>query len=264
MGVITQAVEQKKQVLDPVRQKIENNKAAIIASLPEGINIKKFERDLHTAVSATPKLKECDPFSVLSALVVSAQLGLTPNNAQLGEAWVIPYGNKAQFQLGYQGLLALTYRNPKVSMCFAKEVHENDDFDIDLGTGYIHHKPNLKGTSGNTIGYYAVLKLSDGTQHVEYMSKEDMELFRQKYVKASDAWKNSYDGMAKKTILKKVLKYSPRSVEFQKALAQDGAIRTENETKQVSKELMDEPMQPYDVEAEVVEEPVKAEQGNEG
>lgn len=264
MGVITQAMEQKKQVLDPVRQKIENNKAAIIASLPEGINIKKFERDLHTAVSATPKLKECDPFSVLSALVVSAQLGLTPNNAQLGEAWVIPYGNKAQFQLGYRGLLTLAHRNPKVSSCFAKEVHENDNFEIDLGTGYVKHNPNIKGASGKTIGYYAVLKLSDGTQQAEYMSKEDMEAFRQKYVKASDAWKNSYDSMAKKTILKKVLKYAPISVEFQRALAQDGAIRTEKETGQVSKDLMDEPTQPYDVEAEVVEETVKAEQGNEG
>lgn len=264
MGVITQAVEQKKQVLDPVRNMIEKQTTAIIKSLPKDINIEKFQRDVLTALSTTPKLSQCDPMSVLTAFVASAQLGLTPNNAQLGEAWVIPYGNKAQFQLGYQGALTIAYRHPKISICFAKEVHENDEFDIDLGTGYIYHKPNLRGKSGNTIGYYAVLKLSDGTQHVEYMSKEDMELFRQKYVKASDAWKNSYDGMAKKTVIKKVLKYAPRSIELQRALAQDGAIRTASDVKEITPNLMDEPMQPYDVEGEVVEEPVKAEQGNEG
>lgn len=255
MGVITNAVEQKKQVaVDPVKQRIEKNKDAIIASLPEGINIKKFERDLFTAITTTPKLKECEPFSVLSAFVVSAQLGLTPNNTQLGEAWVIPYGNNAQFQLGYQGLLTLAYRNPKVSMCFAKEVHENDDFEIDLGTGYVKHHPNLRGTSGNTIGYYAVLKLTDGTQQVEYMSKEDMELYRKKYSKSGDAWTKGYDGMGKKVVLKRVLKYAPRSVEFQRLLSQDGAIRTEKETSTISPDLMDEPTQPFDVEAEVVEQ----------
>lgn len=259
MGVITQAVEQQKQVtLDPVKQKIEKNKDAIIASLPEGINIKKFERDLFTAITTTPKLKECEPFSVLSAFVVSAQLGLTPNNSQLGEAWVIPYGNKAQFQLGYQGLLTLAYRNPKVSMCFAKEVHENDDFEIDLGTGYVKHHPNIRGVSGQTIGYYAVLKLSDCTQQVEYMSKEDMELYRKKYSKSDDAWKKGYDGMGKKVVLKRVLKYAPRSVEFQRLLSQDGVIRTEKETSTITPDLMDEPTQPFDVEAEVVE------QSNEG
>lgn len=255
MGVITQAVEQKKQAtLDPVTQKIKANEQAIIASLPKDINIEKFKRDLFTAISTTPKLKECEPFSVLSAFVVSAQLGLTPNNSQLGEAWVIPYGNKAQFQLGYQGLLTLAYRNPKVSMCFAKEVHENDNFEIDLGTGYVKHHPNLRGTSGNTIGYYAVLKLSDGTQQVEYMSKEDVELYRKKYSKSDDAWKKGYDGMGKKVVLKRVLKYAPRSVEFQRLLSQDGAIRTEKETSTISPDLMDEPTQPFDVEAEVVEQ----------
>ena len=263
MGVITQTVQKKQVAVDPVRQKIENQQTAIIKSLPKDINIEKFQRDILTALSTTPKLSQCDPMSVLTAFVASAQLGLTPNNAQLGEAWVIPYGKNAQFQLGYQGLLALAYRNPKVSLAFAKEVHENDDFDIDLGTGYIHHRPNLRGKSGNTIGYYAILKLTDGTQHVEYMSKEDMELFRQQYVKASDAWKNSYDSMAKKTILKKVLKYAPRSVEFQRLLSQDGAIRTSNEVKEITPNLMDEPTQPYDVEGVVVEEPVKAEQENE-
>lgn len=40
-------------------------------------------------------------------------------------------------------------------------------------------------------------------------------------------WKSDYDSMAKKTVLKEVLKYAPKSTEFAKQLSMDDTIKRE-------------------------------------
>ena len=107
-------------------------------ALPEILTPERFTRMALSALNASPRLRECTQMSFLAALMNAAQLGLEPNTP-LGQAYLIPYRNKkqgvmeCQFQIGYKGLIDLSYRNPQIQMISAHEVYENDEFDYELG-----------------------------------------------------------------------------------------------------------------------------------
>ena len=164
----------------------------------------------------------------------AAQLGLEPNTP-LGQAYLIPYKNKGilecQFQIGYKGLLDLVYRNEMVQTVQAQVVYENDELRYVLGlNGELTHIPRLRDR-GKPIAFYALFKLDNGGYGFEVMSKEDMDEFATKYSKgissAYSPWKTNYEDMAKKTVIKKVLKYAPLKTDFQRALSNDETIKTQ-------------------------------------
>lgn len=203
-------------------------------ALPEVITPERFTRMALSALNTTPKLKECTQLSVLAALMNAAQLGLEPNTP-LGQAYLIPYNNKGtmecQFQIGYKGLIDLSYRNPQMQIIQAQAVHENDAFDYELGLNprLIHH-PALHDR-GAVVLFYGFFKLTNGGFGFEVMSKEAVDAYAKEYSKAFDAsfspWKTNYEGMAKKTVIKQALKYAPLKTDFRKALSTDETIKTE-------------------------------------
>ena len=162
----------------------------------------------------------------------SAQLGLEPNTP-LGQAYLIPYKNhgtlEAQFQIGYKGLIDLAYRSGQVKTIYAEAVYENDEFEYELGLNpKLVHKPAIKDR-GDVIYYYAVFKLTNGGEGFTVMSKDDIERHKNRFSKAANAgfspWSTNYDEMAKKTVIKKVLKYAPLSTDIQSQIAQDETIK---------------------------------------
>lgn len=206
-------------------------------ALPSVITPERFTRMVLTALSSTPKLQTCTPQSFLGAMMQAAQLGVEPNTP-LGQAYLIPYGNVCQFQLGYKGLIDLAYRSGEVSSIQAHEVHENDVFEYEYGLEpKLKHVPAQKDR-GNVIMYYAVLKLKNGGVGFEVMSREDVETFARKKSKAfnNGPWKTDFDEMAKKTVLKKVLKYAPLKTEFARAVATDETVKST-----LSDNMADEP-----------------------
>lgn len=203
-------------------------------ALPSVITPERFTRMVLTALSSTPKLKQCTPQSFLGAMMTAAQLGVEPNTA-LGQAYLLPYDNRrkgvteCQFQLGYKGLIDLAYRSGEVSIIQAHEVYENDDFDYELGMEpRLRHIP-ARANRGKVICYYAMFKTKDGGYGFDVMSIEDVQAHAKKYSKAygSGPWQTNFDEMAKKTVLKKVLKYAPLKSDFVRAAAQDESIKTE-------------------------------------
>lgn len=203
-------------------------------ALPSVITSERFTRMVLTALSSTPKLRQCTPQSFLGAMMTAAQLGVEPNTA-LGQAYLLPYDNRrkgvteCQFQLGYKGLIDLAYRSGEVSIIQAHEVYENDDFDYELGMEpRLRHIP-AKTNRGKVICYYAMFKTKDGGYGFDVMSIEDVQAHAKKYSKAygSGPWQTNFDEMAKKTVLKKVLKYAPLKSDFIRAVAQDESIKTE-------------------------------------
>lgn len=210
-------------------------------ALPSVITPERFTRMVLTALSSTPKLQTCTPQSFLGAMMQAAQLGVEPNTP-LGQAYLIPYGNVCQFQLGYKGLIDLAYRSGEVSSIQAHEVHENDVFEYEYGLEpKLKHIPAQKDR-GNVIMYYAVLKLKNGGVGFEVMSREDVEKFAMKKSKAyrSGPWQTDFDEMAKKTVLKKVLKYAPLKTEFARAVATDETVKST-----LSDNMADEPNEMY-------------------
>lgn len=203
-------------------------------ALPAVITPERFTRMAFTAISTNPKLAECTPQSFMGSLMNAAQLGLEPNTP-LGQAYLIPYRNKGkmevQFQIGYKGMIDLAHRSGEFANIYAQTVYENDTFEYELGLDpKLVHKP-ATSNRGEAIMYYAVFKLVNGGFGFEVMSKEDIQehakTYSQAYGSNYSPWAKNFDEMAKKTVLKKVLKYAPIKVEFVKEIAQDATIKTE-------------------------------------
>ena len=193
----------------------------IAKALPKVITPERFTRIALSALSNNPKLYECSKLSFLGALMNSAQLGLEPNTP-LGQAYLIPYYNnkekrlECQFQIGYKGLLDLAYRSGEISMVQAYIVYENDTFEYELGIEPIlKHKP-APSNRGNMTYAYAMFKLKNGGQSFIVMSKDDILNYGKRYSKTFNAgpWQTDFEAMAKKTVLKQLLKYAPIRSDF--------------------------------------------------
>ena len=203
-------------------------------ALPSVITPERFTRMATTAVSTNPKLAECTPQSFIGALMTAAQLGLEPNTP-LGQAYLIPYKNKGvmetQFQIGYKGMIDLANRSGEVRSIEAHIVYENDEFDFAYGLdNKLVHKP-AKENKGNAVWVYAVFKLVNGGYGFEVMSIEDVRAHAKKYSQSYNSsyspWTTNFEEMAKKTVLKRVLKYAPLKSEFVRGVAADESIKVE-------------------------------------
>lgn len=203
-------------------------------ALPSVITPERFTRMVLSAMSKTPQLSDTTPQSFLAAMMEAAQLGVEPNTP-LGQAYLIPYKNKGvlecQFQLGYKGMVDLAYRSGEVVSIQAHEVYENDEFSYSFGLDpQLRHVPALT-QRGSVICYYAIFKTKDGGFGFEVMSREDVERHAQKYSKSYSSsyspWSTNFDEMAKKTVLKKALKYAPMKSDFVRGISSDETIKHE-------------------------------------
>ena len=197
-------------------------------ALPKHVNSERFVRIAITTIRQNPKLVKCSQESLLGALMVSAQLGLEPGT--LGQCYLIPFENKkagtveCQFQIGYKGLIELLRRSGQLSDIYSYTVYENDDFNIEYGLSRtLTHKPNFD-ERGEIKGFYAVAILKDGAKAFEYMTKDEVVKHEEKYRKGSyknDVWNKNFEEMSQKTVVKKLLKWLPVSVEFLEMAAKD-------------------------------------------
>lgn len=146
-----------------------------------------------------------------------------------GEDIVQPHG-MANRGIADKGLIDLAYRSGQVRSIQAHVVYENDEFSYAYGL-----EPSLKhvpatSNRGNPIAYYAVYTTKDGGFGFEVMSIDDIRAFARKYSKSfgseSSPWSTNFDSMAKKTVLKQVLKYAPLKTEFVRGMAQDETVHT--------------------------------------
>jgi len=166
-----------------------------------------------------PSLHTCSIKSVLTALMNACRYGLEVGSLT-GHAYLIPYKDTCQLQVGYKGLLELAYRKCRVLSVSAMTVFENDDFEILGGTERaIKHKVCL-GKKGNVIGYYVVVDLQNTRPVFRYMSVEEIADHRAKFAKGGGKfWDNFPEQMAYKTIFIKLAKWLPNN-EFLKDIAE--------------------------------------------
>lgn len=215
-----------------MQQYVQQMQGEIAKALPSVMTPERFTRITLSALSANPQLAQTTQNSFLGAMMTAAQLGMEPNTP-LGQAYLIPFRNKGvlecQFQLGYKGLIDLAYRSGEVTTIQAQVVYENDEFEYALGLEpQLKHIPAMSNR-GEPIYFYAVFKTKDGGFGFEVMSVEDVKLHAQKYSKSFNSayspWKTNFEEMAKKTVLKKVLKYAPMKTDFARGLSADETIK---------------------------------------
>ena len=131
--------------------------------------------------------------------------------------------NEAQFMPSYRGLIQLARRSGKIADVYAKAVYANDTFEVEEGTERkIIHKPDYTKYRGEAVCYYAVFHTTDGAVDFEVMSKGEIEAIKQRSNAVRNGkqcpWDTDYEEMAKKTVLKRLLKRAPMSIELSDAI----------------------------------------------
>lgn len=213
-----------------------DQKKQIEAALPKHLNADRMLRIVMTEIRKTPKLKQCTLPSLIGSVIQCAQLGLEPGSA-LGHAWLIPYdinrkvGNtwekttECQFTLGYRGMIDLARRSGQVISLSAHVVYSNDQFDFEYGLREtLRHVPTQNADRGSLIAVYAIAHLVGGGHQIRVMYKNEIDLARARS-KTPDKgpWVTDYDEMAMKTVIRRLFKYLPVSIEIQKAVMLDEA-----------------------------------------
>ena len=208
---------------------------AVVGKLNEVWNSPQMANSFMSSVisvaNGNPQLRNAEPMSIIGAAMVAAtmQLQVIPT---LGQCYIIPYGKKAQFQVGYLGLLQLCQRSGQFKKILAAPVHEGeyvsgDEFDEE----YVFDKKQKK--SDKVIGYMAKFELLNGFTKVAYWEIEKVKAHATKFSQAFRAgfnspWKSDFDAMAQKTVLKSILKFAPKSIEMQNAVTFDQSVINTN------------------------------------
>jgi recombination protein RecT len=192
--------------------------------------------NLAIMVNNSAALSKCQPMTIISAAVIAATLKL-PLDPNLGYAYVIPYGDKAQFQVGAKGFTQLAWRTGQYKTLNVVEVCEGELVSHDKFRGeYILDES--KKTSDKIIGYYAFFKLINGGEKGDFWSVDKItkhaNRFSQMYKRGSGLWKDDFDGMAKKTVMKNLLaKWGILSVDMQFAVKFDQGVVKDIDTEEV-------------------------------
>jgi recombination protein RecT len=175
--------------------------------------------------SRQPELADCTGESFLLFCMRCAETGLEPIGA--GGAWAVPFNNgktgrrEIQFIPDWRGLIHLAKTTGQIAHGYSYVVREGDAFTVRLGDNPgVDHTPKLEG-KGETIGAYFVAVLPDGTKHIEYMRRSDLDAIEKRSKASSGPWKTDPDEMRRKTVVKRGLKPFAASPELATALRLD-------------------------------------------
>ena len=217
-----------------------------------------FLSSLLSLVNNNKLLVKADPKTILAGAATAAALDL-PINPSLGQAWLVPYGNGAQFQLGYKGVIALAQRTGQIKSIVMTPVYEGEIRDWNRFTETYSYGEKV---SDAIVGYFARFELINGFAKATYWTKDEVVAHAKRFSKAfgNGPWKTDFDKMACKVVLMSIMKtYCPMSVEMQKAFAADGKV-VQDVTDDGTPEIVDiEPEQPIDepIDINFIEDPME-------
>lgn len=200
--------------------------AQIKAALPRHMTPERMARIATTEMRRIPKLAECNPMSFLGAVIQCSQLGLEPGGS-LGHVYLIPFGKEVQVIVGYRGMIDLARRSGQIISIDARAVYEGDQFNCSLGLdSKLEHVPDWNNPNradpAKLRFVYAVAKLKDGGIQFDVMSKVEVDAIRKRSKSSgSGPWVTDYAAMALKTVVRRLFKYLPVSIEIQQAVGID-------------------------------------------
>lgn len=213
-----------KDKVNTIRGLLEERREQIAMALPRHLTPDRLIRVALNATIRTPKLLDCTQASLVGAIIECATLGLEPDC--LGQAWIIPYGQNATLIVGYKGLLDLARRSGEISTIQAVVVRDKDDFAYEMGLDpKLVHRPYTEEDGGELRAVYAIARLKDGGVQWEVMQRWEIEKIRKAApsAKRSSPWDTHYEEMAKKTVLRRLCKLLPSSIELKRAVELDEA-----------------------------------------
>ena len=180
----------------------------------------QFVSALTSLVSANSQLQKCRPETIIKSAIDAAIMGL-PIQPGLGYAYIVPYGQEAQFQIGYKGLIQLALNTGQFERFNAGEVREGELKGIDEFQEAVF---DWSAPGGDVIGYWAGFRLGNGYRKMVYMTVEQCKAHAKEFSKAyqydlkagkaNSPWSKNFGAMATKTCIKRLLHWAPKAIEM--------------------------------------------------
>ncbi len=198
----------------------------------------QFVSSLITLVNADQNLQKAfyeAPMTIIQAGLKAASFDL-PIEPSLGFAYIVPFNNshkdengkwqqktEATFIMGYKGLVQLCLRTGAYSRIpDAVDVREGELVSYDRLTGdaiFNWIEDEDERDKKPVIGYVGYFRLKNGAEKTLYMSKKQIDAHEKKNRKGQymgKGWKEDYDAMAKKTVIRRLINhYGLMSIDYQ-------------------------------------------------
>lgn len=191
----------------------------------------QFMTSITSVVQNNALLQKADVNSIIMGAAVAASMDL-PLNPNLGYAALVPFNGKdgcfAQVQIMIKGWTELFLRSGQCQAIVCETVYEGQLVKKNKFTGeYIFDEDAKK--SDKIIGFMAYFKLTNGFEKYDYMTVEEVKAHAQKFSqtfrKGGGIWKDHFEAMGQKTVLKRLLtKYAPKSLEMQQMAIFDQSV----------------------------------------
>ena len=230
MAPTSQALEPRKSALLPaaVAEVARGLMPTIPKLLPPDMPIEQFRAALYLELTGRPALYECTPESLRDCIIKAATYGLLPGR----DCHLLPFRTKqggkrlATFVPNYFGLILALERTGKVKKAFAHPVYSGDEFELDYLADIYRHVPavTLRRVPGDLRFFYGCVRLKDGTTHIELMDEVQIDGVRRRSpAHEQGPWVDDYLMMARKTVLKRAMKYVRLTPQTQEFLDEDEA-----------------------------------------
>lgn len=205
-------------------QLLERQRPAIERALPKYLDAERFTRIVLTELRRSPALLDCQPDSLLGAMMLSAQLGLEPG--PLGHVYLVPFKRQVTFVIGYRGMIHLAQRSGRLSSIVARTVYTGDGFEYEYGTReHLYHKPCAPDERGAIVGYYLIAKLANPVgRHLAFAYPEEIEARRKRSElgrQGKGPWATDAEAMAHKSLVRMNERWLPLSAEYERAVVSD-------------------------------------------
>lgn len=200
--------------------------------------IRNFTTSLLSLSGNDELLATAEPRSLFNAALEAASMNL-PISKSLGFAHIIGYKNnkkdgivEAQFQMGARGIKELAQRSGRYKAIHEGEVREGEVKSRNRLDGSVEWSWVDNDEIRNKlpiIGYFSYFRLDNGYESTWYWTNEEVKdhakKFSKAYQKGYGPWKDMFDAMAKKTVMKlNISKNGPLDINLQRALTIDQAV----------------------------------------
>ena len=175
--------------------------------LGKNVDVDHYIGGILNEFQRNPTLYTCEATSVLEAVRKAATVGL-PLGQEL--CYLVPYAKRCQFQMGYRGLLHLARASGAILRHVVRSIHTGDEgFEYEDGLKPWVQQPRVRGADRTyeTLTYvYAHFALPNQQEHLEVMTRVEVEQHRRQYAKATgkdSPWQTNPLAMAKKTVIRR-------------------------------------------------------------
>lgn len=211
--------------LDKLKVEIDVRRPQIEKFLPKHMSIDRFVSQVHFALGKSEKLRLCTPASVVQSVLACAELGLDPSG-RLGSAYLVPFKGVCTLIPGYRGLIDLARRSGDVSTIECRVVRKGDVYDYweDENGWHLKFIPSDEDEDDRPlVKCFAIGRLINGHRQFEAMSRKQIEKIMARspsYRSGGETpWKTDFEEMARKTVVRRLVKYLPLSPEKARDLA---------------------------------------------